>query len=215
MRPRTEVVHDPTAPSLTAAMAHGSDVGVDARAVILVEGISDQRAVEALAARRGLDLAASRIAVVPMGGATNIGHFVELLGPRGAGVELAGLCDVGEEADVRRGLERGGVGADLTRAEMEQRGFFVCVEDLEDELIRALGIPAVEALIEGQGELGSFRTFQRQPAQRGRSTAQHLRRFMGTRSGRKIRYAPLLVQALEPAAVPRALDGVLAHVSGA
>ena len=35
---------------------------VDARAVVLVEGASDQTAVETLAARRGRDLAAERIA---------------------------------------------------------------------------------------------------------------------------------------------------------
>jgi hypothetical protein len=35
---------------------------------------------------------------------------------------------------------------------------------------------------------------------------------MGTRGGRKIRYAPLLVGALDLAHVPRPLDGVLAHV---
>jgi hypothetical protein len=35
---------------------------------------------------------------------------------------------------------------------------------------------------------------------------------MGTRSGRKARYAALLVGALELDRMPRPLDGVLAHV---
>jgi hypothetical protein len=35
---------------------------------------------------------------------------------------------------------------------------------------------------------------------------------MGTKGGRKIRCAPLLVAALDLARVPRPLDGVLAHV---
>src|SRR6478609_10862233 len=48
----------------------------DARAVVLVEGISDQRAVEALAYRAGRDLPAERVVVVAMGGATNIGRYL-------------------------------------------------------------------------------------------------------------------------------------------
>ena len=71
---------------------------------------------------------------------------------------------------------------------MEALGFYVCVEDLEDELIRALGVASVEHVVEAQGELGSFRTLQKQSAQQGRTIEQQLRRFMGTRSYRKIRY---------------------------
>ena len=58
----------------------------------------------------------------------------------------------------------------------------------------------------------SFRTFRKQPAQRTRPTDAQLRRFMGTRSGRKIHYAALLVDALDLDHVPRPLDLVLAHV---
>ena len=100
----------------------------------------------------------------------------------------------------------------LGRAEMEALGFYVCVVDLEDELIRSLGAGAVERVVETQGELASFRTLQRQPAQRGRSAEEQLRRFLGTRSGRKLLYARLLVGALDLADVPRPLDRVLAHV---
>jgi hypothetical protein len=95
---------------------------------------------------------------------------------------------------------------------MESLGFYVCVEDLEDELIRALGADTVERLVEEQGELRSFRTLQRQPAQQGRTREAQLRRFLGTRGGRKIQYAPLLVEALAPDRVPRSLERVLAHV---
>jgi hypothetical protein len=93
-------------------------------------------------------------------------------------------------------------------------GFYVCIEDLEDELIRSLGSDVVERIVDSEGELASFRTFQRQPAQQGKATTQQLRRFMGTRSGRKIHYARVLVEALDPAGVPRPLDRVLAHVIG-
>jgi hypothetical protein len=181
-------------------------------AVVLVEGVSDQVAVEAVAARRGRDLAAERVAVVPMGGARNIRHFLERFGPRGLDLRLAGLCDAGEEGDFRRGLEWAGLGSGLGRAGMEALGFFVCVADLEDELIRCLGAAAVERVVQDQGEGGSFRIFQRQPAWRGRSPEEQLRRFIGTHSGRKARYARLLVDALELTSVPRPLDRLLAHV---
>ena len=183
--------------------------GVVPQTVVLVEGSSDQVALETLADRRGRDLAAAGIAVVPMGGARNIRRFLEQFGPRGLNLGLAGLCDAGEEGDFRRGLEWAGLGSNLGRAEMEALGFYVCVADLEDELIRCLGAAAVEQVVEAQGELGSFRTFQRQPAWRARSSQEQLRRFIGTHSGRKIRYARLLVDALELTSVPRPLDRVV------
>jgi hypothetical protein len=182
------------------------------RAVVLVEGVSDQLALEALAARRGRNLHAENIKIEPMGGATNIASFLDRLGPHGLDVRLAGLCDAAEEGAFRRGLERAGVGSNLTRAGMEQLGFFVCVADLEDELIRSLGVAAVEQVIRAQGELELFRTFQKQPAWRGRTGEEQLRRFFGTHSGRKIQSSALLVGALDLTRVPRPLDGVLAHV---
>lgn len=181
-----------------------------ARAVVLVEGVSDKLAVEALAARRGRDFAAEHVAVVPMGGSKNIGNFLATYGPNR--VKLAGLVDVGEEGDFRSALERAGFGNGLTRADMERLGFYVCDADLEDELIRALGLDAVERVIEELGDLESFRTFQKQPAWRDRPAHEQLRRFFGTTSGRKARSAPLLVAALDLEHVPRPLDRVLAHV---
>jgi hypothetical protein len=185
--------------------------GGNPRAVVLVEGLSDQCALEALAERRGRDLHAERVSVVPIGGAQAIGQFLDLFGPPGLDVRLAGICDAGEEGSFRRGLERAGLGSRLTRIDMERLGFFVCSADLEDELIRALGAVAVEQVVDAQGDLGSFRTLQRQPGWRGRTTEQQLRRFMGSGSGRKIRYARLLVDALDLTQVPRPLDRALAH----
>ena len=184
----------------------------DPRAVVLVEGTSDQVALETLARRRSRDLAAEGVAVIPMGGAQAIGRFLEQFGPRGLDVRLAGLCDAAEEDEYRRGLERAGLGSDLTRAGMERLGFYVCVADLEDELIRALGAAAVERVVEAQGDLRSFRTLQKQPAWHGRPTHEQLRRFMGSGGRRKIRYPRLLVEALDLARVPRPLELVLAHV---
>jgi Overcoming lysogenization defect protein-like, TOPRIM domain len=197
---------------LVAAAAHALATGADSRAVVLVEGVSDQVALEALAERLGRNLSAEGISILPMGGATNISSFLDLFGPRGLDVRLAGLCDAGEEGDFRRGLERAGLGSNLSRADMEALGFYVCVADLEDELIRALGAASVEEILDAQGELGSFRTFQRQPAWQGRGTKEQLRRFMGSGAGRKIRYARLLVDALDLTRVPRPLERVLAHV---
>jgi OLD-like protein len=185
---------------------------MDARAVVLVEGASDQVALEALAARRGRDLDAERISVVPIGGAQAIGRFLHQFGPQGLDLRLAGLCDAAEEGDFRRGLERAGLGSDLTRADLERLGFYVCVADLEDELIRTLGAAAVEQVIDAQRQLGSFRTLQKQPVWNGRPAEEQLRRFMGSGARRKIRYARLLVDALDLAQVPRPLDLVLAHV---
>jgi hypothetical protein len=181
-------------------------------AVVLVEGTSDQCAIEALAERRGRSLEAEGVSVVPIGGAQSIGRFLKQFGPEGLDVKLAGLCDAGEEGDFRRGLERAGLGSDLSRAEMERLGFYVCVADLEDELIRAHGADSVEKVVEAEGDLGSFRTLQKQPEWRGRTTEEQLRRFMGSGGRRKIRYARLLVEALDLSQVPRPLDLVLAHV---
>src|SRR4051812_4603574 len=119
----------------------------DPRAVILVEGVSDKVAVETLAVRRGRDLGAEGVSVKPIGGAHAIGRFLDLYGPRGRNLALAGLCDLGEAGQVRRALERAGLGVDLDRAEMERLGFWVCETDLEDELVRALGAPAVEDIL--------------------------------------------------------------------
>jgi hypothetical protein len=182
------------------------------RAVVLVEGASDKVAVETLAERRGRNLEAEGISVASIGGAQAIGRFLTRFGPQGLDVELAGLCDVAEESSYQRGLERAGFGSHLTRADLERLGFYVCVADLEDELIRALGAASVERVVDAQGDLGSFRTLQKQPEWRRRTTEEQLRRFLGSGARRKIRYARLLVDALDLTQVPRPLDRVLAHV---
>jgi hypothetical protein len=196
----------------TVRLPSRSGAHVTGSAVVLVEGISDQLALEALAERRSRNLDAESISIMPMGGAKNIGRFLDLYGPQGFDVRLAGLCDVAEEGDFKRGLERAGLGSNLTRAGMESLGFYVCVADLEDELIRSLGAASVEQIVDAQGELGSFRTLQKQPAWQGRMSEEQLRRFMGSGGSRKIRYARLLVNALDLTRVPRPLEGVLASV---
>jgi hypothetical protein len=181
-------------------------------AIVLVEGTSDLVALETLAERRGIDLDAAGISIVPIGGAQAIGRFLSELGNAGV---VAGLCDVGEEPEFRRGLERAGFGTDLSRSDLERLGFFVCEADLEEELIRALGADSVLRIVEEHGDLGPFRTLQLQPAWEGRPLEEQLRRFMGSGGRRKIRYARFLVEALDPERVPHPLAGVLDHVTGA
>jgi OLD-like protein len=180
--------------------------------VVLVEGISDCKAVEALARRHGRDLAAEGVSVVGIGGAQAIGRFLSRFGPAGLGLRLAGLCDAGEEPEFRRGLERAGIGSASTRADMERLGFYVCEADLEDELIRALGVECVLEVVDAHGDLGPFRTLQKQPEWRGRPVEAQLRRFMGSGGSRKTRYARYLVEALDLDKMPRPLASVLEHV---
>lgn len=163
-------------------------------AVILVEGVTDRIAVEAVAAKLGRDLAAEEVEVVPIGGAQAIRRaFAQYDGER-----VAGLCDASEERWFRRVL------GDAT---------YVCDADLEDELIRALGAVGVEEVLAGEGDLRTFRSFQNQPAWRGRPVDAQLRRWLQASDRRAIRYPPLLVEALEPGRIPRPLAGVLAAVT--
>ncbi|MFE6779087.1 TOPRIM nucleotidyl transferase/hydrolase domain-containing protein [Streptomyces sp. NPDC057702] len=171
------------------------------RTAVLLEGPSDLAAINALAARRDRDLAAEGVCVLSMGGAMSVGRFAHLLGSPGLGLRLIGLCDMGERRFYARGLERAG------DAEAE---FFVCAADLEDELIRALGVARVEELVHAEGDLRALRTFLHQPAQRGRTPQQQLRRFLGTKKGRKIRYGHVLVEALDPDHVPAPLHELFA-----
>jgi OLD-like protein len=186
------------------------DVVANTGWVVLVEGPSDQAAVEALARRLGRDLTAEGVEVVSIGGAHAIGRFFSDLPD---GVRSAGLCDVGELVPFGRALERMGLGPAGTREELEALGFFVCEPDLEGELIRALSPAGVEAVLERSGKLSSFRTFQKQPQWQGRPIDAQLRRFFGSSAG-KIRHAPLMVEALDLERVPVPLSSLLTHVGG-
>ena len=158
-------------------------------AVVLVEGITDRLALEAVAARLGLNI--QGIEIVPIGGA----QAIRRAAAEHEGERVVGLCDAGEERFFRRVLP------DST---------FVCVKDVEDELIRAVGVPRVEELLAEQGDLATFRHFQNQPAWRGRSAAEGLPRWLQAADRRRYRYLPLLVALLEPEEIPAPLAGALA-----
>ncbi len=169
------------------------------RGVVLVEGTSDRRALETLARRRGRDLAAEGVAIVPMGGYGNLPRLLE----QHRGLRVAGLYDAGEERHFLRAL-----GCE-SRADLERAGFYACTRDLEDELARALGPEAMERVLAEQDDLRAFRTYQKQPAHRDRPLEEQLHGFLWNR---KQRYAVLLVEALDLERVPRPLDRVLAQV---
>jgi len=176
-------------------------------AVVLVEGPSDAVVLRELACRLGLD--GPDLSMVSMGGVTNFAQHLRTYAGRPE-VVVTGLCDGAEVRFLAGALRRAGhdVGG---RADLERLGFFVCDGDLEDELIRALGPARVQDVIEAQGELRSLRRFQDQPAQRDRELTAQLRRFLGTRSGRKAKYARLLAEAVELALMPAPLVGVLGY----
>jgi hypothetical protein len=136
---------------------------------LVVEGDSDCGALEMLAARLGRSLEAEGVALLPLGGATNLGHLLHEVARAHAHVRVAGLCDADQQGAFCRHLEAAGLGEDLDRDGMEKLGFFVGNADLEDELIRALGIDEVLEVISAQKEHATFETFRKQPAQRGRA----------------------------------------------
>ncbi|MCX4762803.1 ATP-dependent endonuclease [Streptomyces sp. NBC_01275] len=169
------------------------------RGAVLLEGPSDVAAVEALAEGHGRDLVEEGVCVLAMGGAMNVARFIDCLGPDGLDLHLTGLCDERERGYYARGWARAGLPPD----------FFVCDADLEDELIRALGVERVTELIRQEGELRPLQTFLSQPGQRGRSPQQQLRRFLGTKGGRKIHYGRVLIEALPHDRVPAPLEDLL------
>ncbi|MFJ9588925.1 TOPRIM nucleotidyl transferase/hydrolase domain-containing protein [Streptomyces acidicola] len=173
------------------------------RAAVLLEGPSDVAAVNALAESRGRNLAAEGVCVLSIGGAMSVGRYAGLLGSPGLGLRLTGLCDEAERPYYARGFER---------ASAAQQSFFVCAADLEDELIRALGVTRVEELVRAEGDLRALQTFLRQPAQQGRAPQQLFRRFFGTKKGRKIHYGRVLVEALDDDRVPAPLGGLLSSL---
>lgn len=170
-------------------------------AVLVVEGDSDRAALAAVAVRRGRDLAAEGVRIVAVGGATNVRRFFASDDSRGVRVTV--LCDQAEEAIVRQAWAQAGSSG-------PPPAVFVCVADLEEELIRAAGTATVLDVVAAQGEDRSFAALWQQPAHRNRPVADVLRRFMGSRSGRKATYARLLVDALPLGAAPEPLDAALA-----
>ena len=181
------------------------------RTLVLVEGDSDAAALRALARLLNCDLDPHRIYIKSAHGVTNFSRLlVEFLCTH-PGARFCGMYDAADERHVRRALADAAIPIDADEC-LESFGFFACVGDLEDELIRALGVEAVERVLEAQGELTSFRRFQAMPQQRRTPVHHQLRRFLGTRATRKIRSAQRLVEALDPARLPRPLGQLMSRL---
>jgi hypothetical protein len=170
----------------------------DPVAVVLVEGVSDQIAVEVSATRRGLDLQRSHVAVVPMGGAGGLRRaLAESVSPT---ARVVTLCDAGERALVERDIAASGRRVSL----------FVCDPDLEAELIRAIGVERAVDVLDEHGDGRAFATLQKQPGWRGGPVESQLHRFIGAGARRKARYARLLTEvAADVGRTPRALIDVV------
>jgi hypothetical protein len=182
------------------------------RTIVIVEGATDHLALTLAARRLGLDLEAEDVTVMPIGGAHAINGFLAELVREDPQIKIAGLCDEGEEGVFRAALERAGYGSKLSRDDLEGLGFFVCSADLEDELIRAVGTPAIARLTELAGDARAWYTFQRQPAWQGQATHQQFRRFIRSVSERNVRYIRAILETIEPSQLPRPLRLLLAHV---
>jgi hypothetical protein len=167
------------------------------KTVVFVEGESDRIAVEALAARRGRDLAVEGVAAIAIGGAHALERALRSL----EADRVAVLYDRAEEAAVRGAFERACVTCE---------GFYACDPDLEGELVRALGTERMLQLVEKRGQLAAFRIYQRQKEKRSLLLEAQLHGWL---HNWKVRYAAALVWALDLDRVPAPLNGVLACVT--
>ena len=180
--------------------------------IVLVEGVTDELALTLAARRSGRDLKAEGVSIVPINGAHAISRFLRHLAAEKPGVKLAGLYDEGEEEVIRVALERAGYGSNLERSQLEGVGFFACIADLEDELIRAAGEPTLLMLIELEGDAQPWRRFRSQHAWHGRPVDQQFRRFIRSVSVRNSRYIRAIVETIDPSRLPRPLRMLLDYV---
>ena len=177
-----------------------------ARAIVLFEGASDRLAFEAVVRRQ--HERADALELVDLGGITNLRKRLTALREAADPGHVLGLYDAAEEKYVRRVLVDVGVLSDVHDHPSEV-GFFGCVRDLEDEVIRAAGPDLVIETLAARGELERFRVFQGQPAQRERPVDDQLHRFAGTAAGRKARFAADVVDALPLDRMPHPLVALL------
>lgn len=180
----------------------------DAGTVVLLEGRSDVAAVRAAARTAGVDLSGVRL--VDMGGITNVrGHLVALardgFTADGSGaVQLLGMCDAAETRFVESALAATGQWV-RDASDLPSAGFFVCVADLEDELLRALGTTRALEVLGRLGLSDKLDALRHQPAWRDRPLLEQLHRFAGVASGRKELLAGELTAELAGEELPEPL----------
>src|SRR5260370_25795972 len=157
-------------------------------------------------------LKAEGVSVVPINGDYAVSRFVRRLAAQERGAKLAGLYDEGEEEVIRAALERAGYGPNLDRSRLEGVGFFACIADLEDELIRAASESNLARLIELEGDVQPWHTFRNQQAWHDRPADQQFRRFIRSVSERNSRYIRAIVETIHPSRLPRPLRLLLHYV---
>lgn len=162
--------------------------------IVLVEGNSDRVALEEFARRLGI----APPTIMAIGGAHAAARVAANIRETTPHQRIIGMVDAGEQRSFARAIDE----------------VFICDRDLEDELIRGLGIEATLQVIEQQGELDSFRTLQKQPAYRDRPLVDQVRQFLHGRSGNKARYAALFAEAIDLNKIPIPLKDVLAAATG-
>ena len=177
-----------------------------AEVTVLLEGASDVAALRALAASAGVDT--GRVRFVDLGGVTNVGRALTALREQSPEAPVVGLCDAAEAGVVLRALRRSGL-ALRDETDLPAFGFFVCVADLEDELIRSLGTRRAVDVVERIGLGGKLRTLRGQQAWRDRPLSEQLHRFCGVAAGRKELLAGAFAEALEPRSAPEPLRMLL------
>ena len=189
------------------AIGLGNNAPVPKPITLLVEGESDKAALESLAPRFGVDLVAEEITVTVLGGAGNFGRAIAEAAAQGH--RVGGLYDEGEERFVAGALNRQ-EGEDLTR-----QGFFACRRDLEDELIRAIGMAEMTAVLESKNDLKGFRAFQGQEAHSSAEADEQLRRFISANGARKRQYAAAMAEEVAFENVPEPMSGLINWIWGA
>jgi hypothetical protein len=184
---------------------------VGAPALVLLEGPSDVAALEAVLERHEPMVPRTAYRLVDMGGVTNTATHLRAVALAQPPLPVLGLCDAGEAWVVVRALQQQGR-AVAGEGDLAAHGFFVCRRDLEEELIRALGVAECLRLLEGMGLGHRFRSFSSQRAWAERAVEERLHRFAGVASGRKIRLAREMAAALPPGRVPPPIAGLVATV---
>jgi hypothetical protein len=179
-----------------------------ARKVVLVEGYSDRVALLHLANRLNRDLDAEGVSIIAMDGGGAVGTYLRLFGQTGLKLKVLGLCDEDQEANWLSQLQKAGIGA-TDRVSMKAAGFMVCVKDLEQEFVRALGLTSAQAITTSEGEAASFTAFQKQPAHSTAPLDEQLRRFF---QREKIRWAVPLVEGLNLKAIPGPLNDLITQI---
>lgn len=183
----------------------------DPRAVVLLEGASDVAAVGVLARRRGIDTAGP-VQLLDLHGVTNVRRVLVHLAQDAPWVEVLGLCDAAEVGFVLGAL--GAVHGQVEGVEaLPAHGFFVCRDDLEQELIRGLGDERTVEVVEELGLGPKLAALRQQPAWRDRPLADQLHRFCGVASGRKTLMAGAMAAALATDECPVPIELLLARMT--